>query len=455
MTRPSASKILASAAVAVLAFAALPAAAETIAIVNARIEPVSRPAIPSGTLVMRDGVIVALGANVTAPAGARVIDAKGGVVTPGLVAPSTNLTASEVAGVSSSRDDGSGPNLSAGFDIQYVVNPASPMIGVARQTGVTSAAVTPVRRGGGGGAHAHEGVEDEDFTAGVPGGGDPALFAGQAAFVGLKDGDPDPVEAAKIAVVLDLGESGARAAGGSRGAAIVLARSALQDARALARNRAAFERGETREFGLTRVDLEALIPVVQGRTPLLVRVSRAADIRQALKLAADEKVRIVLEGAEEGWAVAGDIARAGVPVIVDAQADLPEAFELLGSRLDNAARLNAAGVQVAIRGVRDFNNMRHQRLDAGLAVAYGLPYEKALAGITLTPARIWGQDGRIGSLEPGKAADVVLWNGDPLETSSWAEKVFVAGVEQPGASRLDRLRDRYATPGAGYPPAYR
>jgi len=445
--------LLAGAACAALA---APATAQTIAITNARLEPISGPAIPSGTIVLKDGKIVALGASVTAPAGATVIDAKGGVVTPGLIAPSSNLTASEISGVRETRDDGTGSALSAGFDIAYSVNPASPMIGLARDGGITASAVTPVLSGAGGGAHEHadDGVVEE-MTAGASGSGDPPLFGGQAAFVRLQAGDSDLVESSRLAVTVSLGEAGARAAGGSRGASIVLIKSALEDARAFARNRAAFEQGATRDYGLSRLDLMALIPVVQGKTPLLVRVHRASDIRLALKLASEEKVRIILEGAEEGWLVAAEIAKAGVPVIVDTQADLPESFETLGSRLDNAARLNAAGVLVAINGSRDFNNLRQERLNAGLAVANGLPYPAALASVTLNPAKIWGMDGKIGSLEVGKSADVVLWTGDPLETTSWPDKVFIAGVEQPRDSRQTQLRDRYAAPDNGMPPAYR
>ena len=447
------SLLLASAA-CVLAF---PAAAETVAIVNARIEPVSSAAIPSGTLVIKDGKIAALGASVQVPAGARVIDAKGGVVTPGLIAPSSNLGASEISGVRETRDDGTGNALSAAFDISYAINPASTFLGLARDGGITSSAVTPVLSGSGGGAHEHadDGVVEE-MTAGAQGDGDPPLFGGQAAFIRLKAGSPDIVEASKLAVTVSLGESGARSAGGSRGANLILIRSALEDARAFANRRAAFEQGATRDFGLSRLDLQALIPVVQGKTPLLIRVSRAADIRQALKLAADEKIKIVLEGVEEGWMVAAEIAKAGVPVILDPQADLPDSFETLGSRLDNAARLHAAGVPVAVNGSRDFNNLRQERLNAGLAVANGLPYPAALAAVTLVPAKIWGQGDKVGSLEVGKIADVVVWNGDPLETTSWPTAVLVGGVEQPKDGRHQQLKARdAASDESGYPPAYR
>lgn len=430
-----------------------PVAAETVAIVNARLETAS-PAgiIANGTIVLKDGKIVAVGAGVTAPAGARVIDAAGGVVTPGLIAPSSSLTVTEVEQVSSTRDDRSG-SLSAGFDISYGVNPNSTMIPLARSTGLTRVVVTPVLSRGGGGHQDDSGAQD--FAGGGgPGDGDPAMFAGQAAIVSLAAGDSDPVVLPRVAVALDLGEAGARNAGGSRGAALVLVRAALQDARAFARNRGAYDRGETRAFGLSRIDLEALVPVVEGRVPLLVRVHRASDILQVLRLAREEKIKVILEGAEEGWLVARELAAAGVPVIIDSQADLPDQFETLGARLDNAARLQAAGVTVAIMGSRDVNNMRQARFNAGLAVANGLPRDQAMATITANPARMWGMTG-VGSLEVGKAADVVLWTGDPLETSSWPAAVFIGGVEQPQGTRAFELRDRYATPNAmGYPPAY-
>lgn len=442
---------------ALIAFAVLaiatPAAAETVAIVNARLETAGAAGtIPSGTIVLKDGKIAAVGAGVTAPAGARVIDARGGVVTPGLIAPSSSLTVTEVEQVTPTRDDRSG-KLSAGFDISYGVNPNSTMIPLARQTGQTRAVATPVLARGGDGHKDDSGAED--FAGG--GGGDdsePLMFAGQAAIVSLAAGDSDPVVRSRVAVILDLGEAGARNAGGSRGAALVLVKAAFEDARAFARNRGAYDRGATREFGLGRVDLEALIPVVEGRTPLLVRVHRASDILQVLRLAREEKIKVILEGVEEGWLVAQQIAAAGVGVIVDSQADLPDSFESLGSRLDNAARLQAAGVTVVITGSRDVNNMRQQRFNAGLAVANGLPREAAMATVTSNVAKIWGMTG-VGSLVVGQEADVVLWTGDPLETSTWPVTVFIGGVEQPQSTRAFELRDRYATPNAmSYPPAY-
>jgi len=141
-------------------------------------------------------------------------------------------------------------------------------------------------------------------------------------------------------------------------------------------------------------------------------------------------------------------------VLIDPQADLPQSFETLGARLDNAARLRAAGVTVVVLGSRDYSNLRQARLNAGTAVAYGLPYADALAALTANPAKVWGISDRVGSIEVGKDADLVLWNGDPLETSSWPLAVFIGGVQQPEDNRAFQLRDRYATPPAAYPRAY-
>ena len=430
------------------------ASAETIAITNAKIETAGAAGtIAQGTVVITDGKITAVGAKVTAPAGARVIDAKGQVVTPGLIAGSTNLGVEEVNGVQSTHDEAPGSEIGAAFDVSYGVNPDSTLIPIAREHGITRAVITPV------GGRGFGGDQDEDFDAStLTAGGESksaaaSLFDGQAAMFTLASGDHDPVFRTKAAVVVDFGEAAGRVAG-SRGAAIVLLKGALEDVRRYQRNRAVFDRGAEIPSRLTREDLEALIPVVEGKTPLLVRVHRASDIRQVLRLAREEKLKLILEGAEEGWLVASELASAHVPVLIDTEEDLPESFEALGSRLDNAARLQAAGVLIGIEGARSFNNVRQARFNAGTAVANGLPYAAALAAVTVNQAKIWGFSDKAGSLEPGKDADLVLWSGDPFETATYAVAVFINGRQQPQDARILKLRDRYAKPADGYPSAY-
>jgi imidazolonepropionase-like amidohydrolase len=261
---------------------------------------------------------------------------------------------------------------------------------------------------------------------------------------------------ANAGMVLEFGETAAAAAGGSRGASLVILKRLLADVRHFAANRAIYDRGEGRDLMVSRLDLEALVPVVQGRTPLLVRVSSAADIRQVLRLAREEGLKVILEGAEEGWRVAADIAAAKIPVIIDAQAALPSSFESLGTSLHNAQRLNRAGVSVSIMGSRDYNNLRQSRMNAGTAVAHGLPYQAALQSITLNPAKLWGVDRDLGSLEVGKIADVVIWTGEPMEGASYPTAVFIAGVSQPMTSRSTALAARYKPSSDGAArPAYR
>jgi imidazolonepropionase-like amidohydrolase len=423
----------------------------SLAIVDARLETITRGTIERGTILIQNGRIAGVGTRVRVPDGVRVIDAEGRPVTPGLIASSTNLSLSEINLVAATREDAGGDRISAGFDVQYGINPASTHFAIARETGVTHAMVSPLVGRAMAFADEHAALQSSEESGASYG----ALFAGQAAVIRLAHGDDTPVARARIAVALDLGEAGAQHAGGSRGATIALVKAALADARQYARNKAAWQRGETRQYGLPAYDLEALVPVVEGRTPLLVRVSRAADIRQALALAREEKVRVILENAEEAWLVAEEIAGQDVPVVLDPQESLPSSFESLAARLDNAARLQRAGVLIAIKGSRNFNSLRPVRLNAGMAVAYGLSHQQALAAITINPARIWGIDDRAGSLEVGKNGDVVLWSGDPLETLSYPLAVIIGGVEQPHDSRRQQLERRYAQPDNGYPPAYR
>lgn len=428
------SRLFAGAAIAAL-LAAAPATAQTIAVTNAHILGGASGEIASGTIVIQNGKITAVGVGVTVPAGAQVLDAGGKTVTPGLVAPDTDITITEVGGVSETDDSHtSNTRISAAYDIQYAVNQQSPLLATARATGVTRAIVTP---GGGG----HKGQDRQ------------LIFAGQGAVVQLGVAG-DPITRTKAVMVLDLGEGGAANAGGGRPATIVLLKASLAAAREFARNRAGYDRGTSRPYDLSPEDLEALLPVAQGKVPLLVHVHRAADITMILKVAREEGLKLILEGAEEGWLVADQIAAAHVPVILDSEANLPASFETLASRLDNAARLEKAGVLIAIEGARNWGNVRQARFNAGTAVANGLPYAAAVASITVNPAKMFGADGDFGVLAPGRAGDLVIWDGDPLEVTSAPVAVLVNGVQQPDSSRATYLARRYMKPDDGYPAGY-
>ena len=436
-------------AVAALALTAIPALAqETVAITGGRVLT-GTSVIDGGTVVIRDGRIVSVGTG-AAPAGARVIDARGKVVTPGFVAVDSGLGLSEISAVRGSNDNSSASNsISASFDVSYGLDPWSFTLPVARLGGVTRAVVVPNHPGGGGG-HYHE-----DDTAGVGHGGlqSPGLFAGQAAVIHLAQGT-DILVRPRVAMVAPFGEAGASVAGGARGADFVQFRETLAEVRLYARNRAAYDRAGLRELSVSRADLEALIPVVEGRMPLIVSVHRASDILQVLRLAQEERLDIILDGAEEGWLVAPQIAAADVPVLLNPISNLPGDLETRAARMENAAALNAAGVLIAIKGNEgSIHRARETRYNAGNAVSHGLPFEAAIAAITVNPARIFGMEDQFGQLRAGGQADVVVWSGDPLEPLSQPEAIFIGGQEQPLTSRGLELRDRYRTRGT-MPPAY-
>ena len=441
--------LMAASALAALAFAAQ-AQAETIAITNARILTAG-PAgeIAQGTVVIRDGKIASVGAGAVPP-GARVIDAAGGVVTPGLFATGSLLGAVEVGALGNDLSVNN-PDLGAAFDVQYGLNPESILLPVARLGGLTSAIVMPIPASGRGG----DDDEGETLTAGPSGGGSRshALFAGQAAVIHLAKGD-DILTRAKVGMIVPFGEAGAGVAGGARGAQIVALKSALQDVRDYIRNKPAYDRAGYRDLPLSKADLEALIPVVQGRMPIIADVHRASDIRAVLKLAREEGFKVILNGAEEGWLVAGDIARAGVPVLLNPLNDRPDSYEMLGATMENATRLQAAGVMIAIEADGGAHRVRETRYNAGNAVAHGMPYAAALAAVTINPAKIFGVAERTGSLEPGKDADLVIWTGDPFEPLSQPTAVFIHGQQQPMTSRQLELRDRYKDLSRPLPPAY-
>jgi imidazolonepropionase-like amidohydrolase len=412
------------AASAILALAQAGARAETVAITHAHVLTMGRAGdLTDATVVIRDGVIVSVGAG-AAPSGARVLDVAGAILTPGLISASDPISTVEIEGVEATVDTGTrNDRLSAAFDIQYAVNPDSALIPVARVGGVTDAVVLPEM--------------ERDKTR------RDMFFAGQGAVIHLQGGGADPIRKAQAAMVLDLGEQGAGEAGGSRAAEYVLLRAMLDEVRRYSANKAAYFKEAVDGYNLRREDMEALIPVVEGRMPLIVGVHRASDIRQVLHLAREQKLHVVLDGAEEGWRLAPEIAAAGVPVMLNAAADLPSSFEELGSTLENAARLNAAGVTVIIENPPLFEGGRTPRYDAGRAVAHGLPYGAALAALTINPAKVFGVADKIGSIEVGKDADLVVWSGDPLDTSGAPSTVFVKGLQMPLRSRDTDLRDRY------------
>jgi imidazolonepropionase-like amidohydrolase len=419
--------------------AASPAAAQSVAITNAKlvIGDGSAP-IDGGTVLVQNGKVVAAGAAVVVPAGVRKIDAGGRWVTPGLFAGFTRMGIVEVDGVQETNDSGTESSpFNAALDVSPAVNPRTSAIALNRSEGVTRAVVAPEARS--------------------------SIFAGQGAIIDL-GADAWAVTRPRAFQFMEYGEAGARAAGGSRPAAYAMLKNALFEVRGYALNPASYnDRG--RDALLSRLDVQALVPVANGLVPLLVHVERASDILVLLQLKREfPLLKLVLVGATEGWLVAKDIAAAGVPVIASALADLPASFEKLAATQSNIGRLKKAGVTVGI-GMIDDNEARQARLSkqyAGNLVALnkipgadGLDWNAAFASISSKPAEAMGMGAAFGSLRAGRHGDVVIWDGDPLEIGTAATSVFIDGLEQPLDNRQTKLRRRYLDPKEGaLPKAY-
>jgi hypothetical protein len=404
-----------------LVLAALPlaAAAQDLLIRNARVHTVTeRGTLERADVLVRNGRIAAVGSGLAA-AGATVVEAGGRPLTPGLFGGITALGVVEISLEQSTVDNAppggaaaaASPEPRPELDVGLAFNPDSPVIGVNRTDGVTFAMVAPGPAAGA------------------------AVFAGQGAVARL-DGRTDAILGTSRTLFADLG-GGASAAGVSRATQYMLLEQAVREARPTSPMR--------------DVDYRLLTPAgreVLGRYlgggRIAFNVNRAADIRQVLALARRHGARPVVVGGAQAWQVAGDLAQAKTPVVLDPLVNLPDSFDQLGATLENAARLHRAGVRIAFTNLNDgTHNARKVRQAAGVAVAHGLPWDAALAALTANPAEIFGLGGEFGRIAPGYVADLVLWSGDPLEVTTVAEQVWIDGRPQPTRSRQTELRDRY------------
>ncbi len=410
------------AALALAATLAIPAAAQTIAITGGKVYPVSGPPIENGTVIITNGKIAAVGANVSIPAGAQRIDATGKTVTPGFVDASTQLGVQEVAAVNDTRDMSARgkDNIAAAFTVWEGLNPNSVLLAPARKEGITSFVV-------------------------IPTGG---LVSGQAALVDVVPGTTsEMIIRAPVAMIAEVGDP--QAAGvASRGELIVKLRELLEDTKFFQTHREAFDRAQTRPFSASRLDLQAMIPVIEGKLPLLISVDRASDIDAAMRLASDYNVKLMIGSGAEAWMMADKLAAARIPVLTGAMNNIPGGFAALGQRQENAGLLRKAGVQVALignagGGDEEAFNVRNLKQEAGNAVSYGMTWDDALRAVTLAPAEFFGAADRVGSLRPGLEGNVVVWSGDPFEFTTRAEHVFVRGREYNEKTRQDQLIERY------------
>jgi len=396
---------------------ALSATAETVVIQNAKIATQSEAGIlDNATVVVNDDEITFVGSAATAPdfgSEAQVINAEGRWLTPGLIASDTELGVVEI-GLEATTRDSSVEEFSMGpaFELRYALNPASVLFGTTRAAGITTAIVSP-------------------RAANDP-------LAGTGLAISLRDSlDPAAlIVVDRLAMFGGLGPSFANYVGGSRGALVVRLREALTAARRFNPTRYTAD-----DNGYSRSDMAALKRWLGTGAPLALEVNQASQILQAIALAREFDLELIVTGGVEGWKVAKELAAAAVPVVLDPLDNIPIGFDRLGARLDNAALLHQAGVAIAFRS-ENTHNAGWIRQGGGVAVANGLPYEAAIAAITSGPAQIWGLEGR-GSLARGNVADLVLWSGDPLEVTTHAQRVMIDGLWLDLDNRQDRLLERY------------
>jgi imidazolonepropionase-like amidohydrolase len=409
-------------------------APETLILQNARLYTMAGAnggLIENADVVIRAGVIVAVGRDLAVPEGARAVDAKGRIVTPGLFAPWSQLGLVEIGLDQESNDaspEGDYPH-SASLDATDAFNPASTLIPVNRAGGVTRAVTAP-----------------ESGSK---------IFGGIGAIIDLS-GRPNSVVREGALQSAAMGYAGAARTGDTRMGAWAEFRDAIEEARAYAANPAAYAL-RPRMTGLTLNDLEALTPAARGQQPIVVAASGAADLRALIKAKARYGLNVIALGGTEAHLVARELAAAQIPVILNPVLNLPEQFEDLAATQANAARLHAAGVTIAFYDPPSgTHNLRLLPQLAGNAVANGLPYAAALAALTINPARMYGVGDRYGSIEVGKAGDLVVWDGDPLEVTARPVAVYIDGRATSLVTRQTRLRDRYRDLSRGdLPHAYR
>lgn len=425
--------------VLLIALMALPTVAQpisegrpgTFALTDCRIETVTNGTIESGTVVIANGRIEAVGAAVQIPAGATLIPCDGGTIYPGMIEGGSKLGLLEIAALDETRDFREVGAVTPHMQAITAVNPASTHIPITRVNGVTASLATPA--GG--------------------------LIPGTAALISLQGHTPAQMDLGFRGVIIDFPSSAQRGRFDRRSAEDRRKQATEQrekldetfdQAELFARIEAAEpEPDVVREYV---PEMEALLPVVRGEIPLLIEVNQAQDILAAIEWIEKRGLQAVLTGAIDGWRVADRLAASGIPVITGPVHAIPlRESDRYDMPYANAGLMHQAGVQVALRttslGMNDVHNTRNLPFHAAFAAAYGEPHgfgrQQALEAVTIVPARIFGIDGEVGSIETGKRATLFVASGDPFETATQITHLFIDGYRLPIASRQTELYEEY------------
>ncbi len=395
----------------------------TFALTNATIVTVTKGTINNGTLLIQDGKITALGTSVDIPSGATTVDCSGHSIYPGMIDGGTRLGMAEVNAVSLTVDHNEVGNIKPHMQALTAVNPNNVAIPVTRVNGVTTA-------------------------LSVPTGG---LMPGTAALINLVGYTPNQMYAGFKGVAINYPSSGRRGRWDRRSdedrkkeeeKKLKELNDAWEQALLYAKidSAAQFDQSIRPEYN---PQMEAMLPVVRGKFPVLLEVNKDKDIESAIKWVEKNNVKVIFTGVAEGWRVADKIAKAGIPVITGPVQSMPtRPSDKYDRPYANAGAMHKAGVKVALR-TNDSENVRNLPFHAGFAAAYGMGKEEALKAVTINPAEIFGVADQLGSLEVGKSANLIVTDGDPFETKTQIKHLFINGWQVPIDSRHIQLYEEF------------
>ena len=387
-------------------------ASEIILIKNATVVTSSELGVLDGTDVMiQDGIITSIGKNLSSDK-AILIEANGRFLTSGILAPVTNLGLIEIELEPETRDDRT-DHFSAGFSISSAFNPSSTLIPYNRIAGVTSAIV-------------------------FPSSGKGNIFSGLGSVFKTHGQIDTRAIVTDIAMVMRMGGNE-----DSRASNFLDLEDAFMKAKQFKKSRSVIQRGGFFDTGdYSDRDLNALNDLIEYKKPLIVKTNRASDMLRMIEFSNQHEINIIFHGAKEAWRIADKLAEEEIPVIIDPMDNIPSSFDSIGARIDSGSILTKSGVKVLI-GIAGANNSFLSRQGAGNAVANGMDSYEAFKAITINVAEAFGLDHLIGSIEVGKSADLIIWDGDPLEVSSFSDLVIINGEITSSMTRSKRLRDRY------------
>ena len=394
---------------------------QVVAIRGGKLVTITGGDIDKGVILIKEGKIAAIGKDVAIPEGAKVIDAEGCIVLPGLIDSFTNLGTVEAEGIEQTRDyDEATSPITPHMRVIDALNPESKLLSVARMSGVTAALSAP---------------------------GEGNLLTGQSALIRLTGNSVEEmVVKFPVAVHGSMGEAPKLRYGGkgqapsTRMGIAALLRQTFIDAQDYLDKLTSYEE-KLKEYQQQEKEgkadpakkpappavdfkLQSLIPIIKGELPLIVRANRMDDILTALRIAEEFKLKIILNHGADAHKVAAQLAAGNIPVIVGPLTPYRQTVETSQATYENAALLNKAGVKIAFQ-TGSVNNVKSLLYEAGLAVAHGLPYDQALRALTINPAEMFGVADELGSLEVGKWADVVIFEGDPLNPQTHIKMVIV------------------------------